>query len=443
MNGQLPGGNAEDGTGNPGILPGSRLAIRAEQALLGAVMSDPLRRAAVLDVVRPDDMYRPYHGQVLAAMQRLRARGVAPAPAPVRAELAHDPDLPRLVALDGARLADLLEAAPRPSHAPAYAAMVIDHSLRQQVMVAGSRMAQAAHTGDLDAALEMTAQARRDVQDCQARCEALPAYMRRELPRAIGGQANTAEEAAWQLWVAGAEIARARHQAQAGVTGDLVERLESIARHVAQAASAGKPADRGSMHAMGEPHPAAQAAEAAGGLLLRDLAAGPAQIPAVRGWLSPGHFARPAHGHLYALICDMHAVGQPVDPVTVTWEAAHHGIAIDTADLESGTAPFAVARAREVHRYGLLARISRVGWSIRAAAADPQVQPSVLLRDSGQWIRNLEHQPAPSSQQQPSDRRPRPAAQTVTMPAPDPSQDLRRPRDSPLAQASSLDAERA
>ena len=94
-----------------------RLAIRAEQALLGTVMSDP-GQAAVLDLVRAGDMLRPYHGQVLAAVQRLRGRGAAPEPVAVRAELAADPDLPPSVSRDGVLLIELLEAAPRPGMRP-------------------------------------------------------------------------------------------------------------------------------------------------------------------------------------------------------------------------------------------------------------------------------------------------------------------------------------
>lgn len=425
MDDHLPGENAKAGVGDHGIPESSGLVVRAEQALLGAMMSDPLRQAAVLDLVRPGDMYRPYHGQVLAAMQRLRATSVAPDPVSVRAELAHDPDLPRLVALDGVLLAGLLEAAPRPGHAPTYAAMVIDHSIRRQVMLAGSRMTQAAQTGDLDAALWMTAVVGNDVDACQMRWEGLPEPMRRELPAAASGRDRPAREAVGQLRAAAREIARARHDAHVGAVDDLTKRLESIARHIAQAATESKLAGRGSLR---EPRPIGRAAETAGGLLLRDLAAGPAQIPMVRGWLSPGHFARPEHGHIYALIRDMHAAGQPIDPVTVSWQAARRGIAVAVAELEDGTAPFAVARAREVHRHGLLARISLAGRDAIAAAADPQVPCAKLLRDCGQRFRNLEREPGPHSGQREGFH---PAAQMATPRSIHPDQVPRRSRDFP------------
>jgi DnaB-like helicase N terminal domain len=393
----LPGQNADDRIGDPQAAARSSLVVRAEQALLGAVMSDPLGQAAVLDLVRPGDMRRPYHGQVLAAMQRLRAGGVAPAPVPVRAELARDPDLPPRVSLDGALLADLLEAAPRPGHAPAYAAMVIDHGIRQRVQLAGSRMIQAAETGSLEIALQLTARGRRDVGGCQARWDALPEPVRRELAEPAGSRAGQAEEAVWQLRAASEEIGRARRDADAGAMGDLHGRLELIARHVASAAEAGQAAGQETPRAQGEPRPRGRAAEVAGERFLRDLAAGPGQVPAVRPWLRPAHFARPGHGHLYALICDMSTAGKPVDPVTAAWEAARRGIQADAGDLEGGTAPFAVASAREVYRYGFLARISQAGRDISTAASNPQVPLSRLLRDAGQRLRHLEREPGPQS----------------------------------------------
>ena len=91
--------------------------VRAEQALLGAVLLDPAGQESVLDLVQPEDMRRPWHGQVLEAMQRARGRGALPCPAEVYAELRKDPDLPSGVSHDGVLVANLMEAVPRASHA--------------------------------------------------------------------------------------------------------------------------------------------------------------------------------------------------------------------------------------------------------------------------------------------------------------------------------------
>src|SRR5712691_397355 len=142
---------------------GTPLVIRAEQALLGAVMSDPAGQAHLLDLVRPDDMNRPYHGQVLAAMQRLRGSGMAAGPLAVYEEIKKDPDLPRSLSHDGVLLAGLMEAAPRTGHAPAYAAMVVGCGIRQRIALAAARMTQAAESQDLEAALDVAARATQEL----------------------------------------------------------------------------------------------------------------------------------------------------------------------------------------------------------------------------------------------------------------------------------------
>ena len=154
--------------GSAQMSSGEGLRIRAEQALLGAVLADPAGQAHLLDLVKPDDMSRPYHGQVLAAMQRLRGSGTALGPLAVYEEIKKDPDLPRSLSHDGVLLAGLMEAAPRTGHAPAYAARVIGCGIRQRIALAASRMTQAAESHDLEAALDMAAQARRELGQCRA-----------------------------------------------------------------------------------------------------------------------------------------------------------------------------------------------------------------------------------------------------------------------------------
>ncbi|MGI8447110.1 MAG: DnaB-like helicase N-terminal domain-containing protein [Streptosporangiaceae bacterium] len=378
-----------DGSVPAGPEAGDRLVIRAEQALLGAVLSDP-RQAAILGLVRPGDMLRPYHGQVLAAMQRLRSGGVAPGPLRVREELAKDPDLPPRIALDGVLLAGLMEAAPRSGHVTAYAAMVVEHGIRQRIGLAGSRLAQAAETGDLDTVRNAAFRAGEEVDGCQERWNALPGPLRRRMPAPARNRAAQAEEAAWQLNRAREEIDRIREAPPAWGGSGLQERLASIAGRVAAAASAGQPASGPKIPAPGDGRPRGPGAEAAGERALRDLAAGPVHITAVRSWLQPGHFARPAHGQIYSLMRDMHHAGLPVDPVTVAWEAARHGIPADPADLGGGTAYLAVDSAREVCRDGLLARAAQAGRDLIAAAGEPRPTAGQLLRESTQRLRALD-----------------------------------------------------
>lgn len=121
--------------------------LHAERALLGAVLTDPGGQQRVLGLVEPDDFYRPWHGQVLAAMQRLRARGVLAGPERVYAELRRDPELPRSVSYDAVPLADLMAGPARPAHAPAYAGIVIGAGVRRRLGVCGGRLRQAVGHG--------------------------------------------------------------------------------------------------------------------------------------------------------------------------------------------------------------------------------------------------------------------------------------------------------
>jgi len=356
------------------MRPGVHPVIRAEQALLGSVLSDPAGQGWLLDLVDAADMTRPYHGQVLGAMNRVRGRGGSPDPVAVYGELGKDPDLPRLISHDGVLLADLMEAAPRSDHGPAYAAMVISTGIRRRVELAASRMLQAAESKDAGLALRMARQARGELDRCRARWEALPEPMRRELPPSParrGPAGITGRIAAVRD-----EIRDLRHNLGAGESEQLAGRLAWIARQVADVAAA----SASQRERLAGDRPADPEAGEAGLRALRDLAAAPSQVAAVRGWLRPEHFARASHGELYAVMVAMADAGKPVDPVTVTWEAARRGVVLDAADLADGTGPFAVASAREVQRHGVVAQVASLAREIEATAADPASSPALLWR---------------------------------------------------------------
>jgi replicative DNA helicase len=134
--------------------------IRAEQALLGSVLADPGGQGWLLDLVDASDLIRPYHAQVLAAMNRVRGRGATPGATAVREEIRTDPDMPSSVSGNAVLLADLMDAAPRSEHGPAYAAMVISTGIGCRMALAASRMRQAAADGDAGIALRMARLAR-------------------------------------------------------------------------------------------------------------------------------------------------------------------------------------------------------------------------------------------------------------------------------------------
>jgi len=325
------------------------LAIRVEQALLGSVLLEPAGQQHVLDLIEPGDMCRPWHGQVLSAMQRARAKGLPPGPAEVYEELRHDPDLPETVSQDAVPLIDLMEAAPSAQHCAAYAAIVGENGIRQRIELTGSRLAQAADTGDLEAALRQCAPARRELSAGHARWLAIPEPFRPAEARERTAGRDLAESAA--------RTPRRRSRPDDWVAGW----------------------DR----------PRGAEAEAAGQQALRDLAAGPGHIAHVRRWLRPEYFARGEDGDLFAVMRDLDAAGRPVDPVTIAWEAARRGIQADPDQFAGGNAPLAVASGRTVCRYGLLARIAATGRDLQAGAVDPGRDLTGLFQSADDRLRDL------------------------------------------------------
>ena len=332
-------------------------SVRAEQALLGAVLLDPAGQQQVLELVEPADMYRPWHAQVLEAMRRAQGKGLLPEPAQVYRELQNDPDLPATVARDAVPLLGLMEAAPRAGHAGAYAAMVAEGGIRRRLDMAAARMVHTSGTGKLESAWHATATARQEFDACTARWLALPASLRREVP---GSSAVTAT--AHSGYRAGAPQAR----------------------------------------------PQGDEAVAAGVRAVRDLAAAPAQLAGVGEWLEPEHFAWPADGVLYAVMRDMDAAGLPVDPVTVCWQAARRGVRAEPGRLAGGMGPFATASAREVYRQGTLARIAHAGQDIQASSISPRCPPGRLLHLADDRLRTLHAQPEPGPAPQRHDAQPLP-----------------------------------
>jgi replicative DNA helicase len=384
-----------------------RLGVRVEQAMLGAVLSDLTGQPQVLDWVEPGDMCRPWHGQVLAAMQRLRGRGTPPGPLEVYAELQKDPDLPASVRQDAVLLADLMAAAPSAGHAQHYAVMVVEGGIRQRMRRAGSRMAQAAGTGDLAAALRLTGHAREELNASRARWLALPERLRRQ-PPAPARDEQAYAEIARRAASLGEEITRLREDFWLESPDRTEKRLAAVIQHLAETAAAS--ADHRERLAQArtatQPRPQGPAAEAAGDRALRDLAAGSSQIPCVSGWLRPEHFARAEQGALYEVMQSLDSVGASVDPVTVTWEASRRGVRADPASLAGGTGAFAIASAREVRRHGLLAQAVHAGRAIQADTADPTCRPTQLLQTADERLHALEAQ----AQREPA---PRPAATVV------------------------------
>lgn len=381
-------------------------AVHAERALLGVMLTDLRARREILRIISAEDFSRPWHGQVFAAMQRLSEKGGVSGPQEVYAALTRDPDLPRSVSHDAIPLAGLLNAAPRSAHAPAYAGIVIGAAIRREITLGGGRMRQAAETSDqsvddlaLEAARAVVTRAGRDAGACRRRWERLPGPVRRELPAAQRDSGMDAE-IAWRAGRVRDELARLRQELWAEDNASLTGRLAAVAGQLAdENARSASGAVRGSAVVAGRPEGAAAAA--AGLSALRDLIAGPEFVSSVAGWLEPGHFAEPRHGVIYQAVVDLRSGQLPVDPVTVSWEAARRGTAVEPAELAGGYRAFAAGSVVQVYRRAVLARVQQAGLEIQATADDTRLPVASVLELAGEKLAAAERDLAPERCQSP------------------------------------------
>lgn len=361
-------------------------SVRAEQALLGAVLTDPAGTRHLLALFGPDDMFRPYHAQVAAAMRRLHERGEDPGPREVRTELARDPDIREQVALDGTLLHTLMAATPVPAHPERYAAIVVESSLRRRITELGTRLTQqTAHGASVEAALEASAQARQRLQNMQARWRVLPAQMQQSL-RIPTRHAGIYEEIRCRLQDISAKLASLRQSLPLATPETLAEQIAQVANGLADAAARSATIHEREAGLAGSAHsrPSGAGAEAAAARALRDLAASPSQIKHVSRWLAPEHFASAPLGDLYQIMRELSAKGMPCDSLLTAWEATRRGVAMTpqaiAEALDGGTPGGGIYSARQAHQHAVLARVARAGTGIVAAASDPaNPMPAVFL----------------------------------------------------------------
>ena len=173
-------------------------------------------------------------------MRRLQARGQLPGPQQVRAELRNDPDIPGHVHGQAWLITDLMHASPRPGHAPAYAGMVAESSIRQALSRAGARMHQAAGQGGLNSALGHTARARAALEHSRERWAALPPEVRKEIPCPSRDERDAAGIAR-QAQAVRDDIGQLRENLWAESRAGIEERLSGIAYQLAQVAAAQRP----------------------------------------------------------------------------------------------------------------------------------------------------------------------------------------------------------
>ncbi|RZU14395.1 DnaB-like helicase N-terminal domain-containing protein [Streptomyces sp. BK239] len=303
-------------------IPPPQPVFHVEQAILGALLLDPHRLDDVSGIAA-DSFSTVAHAALYAAITTL--------PRPDPAEHAKNTKwLDRVLAtsreqargLTASYLHTLVQVCPWPSHAPAYARMVEAEHARRRLLTAAERLIHTVHDVSLP----------HPVQTMLAEAEAL-----------------------------------------AAVVDDIANRFPPRAGVLPRTTAPPPPAEPDSVGAVEEEQ-----------ILLATATAYPSDIEAVR-WLLPDDLTLPLHAGLWQCLTTLARRHEPVDPVTVLWEAQQRGL------LDDGSEPGEVLRmlavpAGSVEHWGervlqrsLLATTEHAGRRIEAYAADPANTPFQLV----------------------------------------------------------------
>ncbi|MFE3519400.1 DnaB-like helicase N-terminal domain-containing protein [Streptomyces sp. NPDC059166] len=249
--------------------------LSAEQAVLGAVLLDP-DQLAHLDWLAPDHFYRPVHQALFGALRKLRSDGhpalSADGPLPLSwVTDAVDEAGQHVRGMTAVYAHTLIQLCPRTEHAPAYGRMVLEGAIHRTIAQHAIRLHQ------------------------MARADAVQGR--------VAGALHTAD-------------------VLTGVLTDLARRWGTDPRPVPPPTAPAAAADA--------PPPAMpdQVAEDEQ-FLLAVLTEQPGTMDEVVSWLRPGDFADPAHGQLYRCLGALHHRGEPIDRITLLWEAQRRGLLAD------------------------------------------------------------------------------------------------------------------
>nr|WP_202525699.1 DnaB-like helicase N-terminal domain-containing protein [Streptomyces sp. SID4926] len=302
--------------------------MSAEQAVLGAILLDP-GQLAHLRWLAPEHFERPVHQALFASLRILRDNA-HPALTEDSVPLSWITDAVaeashHVRGLTEVYAHSLVQSCPRPEHAPVYGRMVLEGAIHRTIAQHAIRLHQVARAD------------------------------------AVRG-----------------DVEGALHQADvlAGVLRDLSERWGTEARPE---------------HLDSSPRPAAPA-PAEGVLdderfLLAVLIEQPNAMDAVVGWVRPSDFAATAHGQLYRCLGALHHRGEPIDRLTVLWEAQRRGLLADgtfTRDQITSLADGIAAGdadwlGHRVIRSSITRTAATSARAVRAAAEDEALSPGRLI----------------------------------------------------------------
>jgi replicative DNA helicase len=160
--------------------------LDAEQALIGAVLFD---NEAMPDDVRAADFFEPFHGLIWTAMTDLVRAGRLAEPTILADRLKASPAWDQFGGLR--YLADMVDRAPAPRHAPEYARAVQDAAMRRGLIRVAGEIAEAARDPDKPGS-ERVIDAERAVSDLADTGPSPSAWSRADA--IIGGAVRAAQE---------------------------------------------------------------------------------------------------------------------------------------------------------------------------------------------------------------------------------------------------------
>ncbi|GAA1890548.1 DnaB-like helicase N-terminal domain-containing protein [Streptantibioticus ferralitis] len=307
--------------------------IEAEQAVLGAVLLDPGQLDSLAGWLSPDHFFRPAHQAVFAAMLTLRSRGHSALTAKGEVPLAWVTDTFAEAArsirgLTPSYAHTLVAACPRAGNAPVYGRMVLEGAIHRSVLEHATRLRQVAHTDALQGVADNT------VGHVQILNNVLD-----DLSRRWGTDPKPLPPPNHFDHSSTAAIASSDEQAEDEqlLIGLLIDRPDGM-RQVVE-------------------------------------------------WLRPADFANPICGDLYRCIGALHHRSEPIDALTVQWEAQRRGLFADctlSADqvgviCRSGGAGSPEFLGERVMASSLVRTASASAHMIQELARDESLAPGRLI----------------------------------------------------------------
>ncbi|WP_435608620.1 DnaB-like helicase N-terminal domain-containing protein [Streptomyces sp. C10-9-1] len=314
------------------MTPAPHPVFHVEQALLGALLLDP-RHLGDVTGIRADSFSTAAHAALYAAISSL--------PPPDPDEHAKNTTWLNQVLVAGREQArgltasylhTLIQVCPRPRHAAAYARMVEAEHARRRLRAAAEHLVQTVHDASLP----------HPVETVLAEADALGALVddiAGRFPPRAGALPRTT-------------------LAPPAIVPDHVEAAEEEQ------------------------------------LLLATATAYPADVASVR-WLLPEDFTQPLHAGLWQCITALTRRQEPVDPVTVLWEAQQHGL-LGNASEPGDVLRLLAEPAGSVEHWGqltlkrsLLATADHAGRRIEAYTDDPSNTPFQLVAGARRSLAQL------------------------------------------------------